>query len=57
MKKLFDEKQILNLIVSTLDVAKVEPLFGKDDISLISFDNPSPSPSDLPCSAPGLRWF
>jgi len=41
MKKLFDEKQILNLIVSTLDVAKVEPLFGKDDISLISFDKVS----------------
>ena len=40
-EKLFDEKQILNLIISTLDVAKVEPLFGKDDISLISFDKVS----------------
>ena len=37
MKK-FDEKQILNLIVSTLNVTKIEPLFGRDDISLISFD-------------------
>jgi thiamine-monophosphate kinase len=41
MKKLFDEKQILNLIVSTLDVTKIEPMFGKDDISLISFDKVS----------------
>ena len=38
MKK-FDEKQILKLIVSTLKVTKIEPLLGKDDISLISFNN------------------
>jgi thiamine-monophosphate kinase len=37
--KRFNEKQILALIMSKLDVTKVEPLFGKDDISLISLDN------------------
>jgi len=35
MKK-FDEKQILNLIISKLE-SDLEPLLGKDDISLISF--------------------
>ncbi|MDQ6723776.1 MAG: hypothetical protein M3Z01_05875, partial [Thermoproteota archaeon] len=36
--KRFDEKQILALIMSKLDVTEVEPLFGKDDISLISLN-------------------
>jgi thiamine-monophosphate kinase len=36
--KRFDEKQILNLIMSKLDVNNIEPLFGKDDISLISLN-------------------
>ncbi|MER5174743.1 MAG: thiamine-phosphate kinase [Candidatus Nitrosocosmicus sp.] len=33
--KRFDEKQILALIMSKMDVTNMEPLFGKDDISLI----------------------
>lgn len=36
MKK-FDEKQILNLIVSKLESNNLEPLLGRDDIALISF--------------------
>ncbi len=36
--KRFDEKQILDLIMSKLDVNNIEPLFGKDDISLISLN-------------------
>jgi thiamine-monophosphate kinase len=34
----FNEKQILALIMSKLDVTSIEPLFGKDDISLISLN-------------------
>ncbi len=36
--KRFDEKQILALIMSKMDVTNIEPLFGKDDISLISLN-------------------
>ncbi len=36
MKK-FDEKQILNLIVSKLESNNLEPLLGRDDIALIPF--------------------
>lgn len=37
MKK-FDEKQILNLIVSKLESNNLEPLLGRDDIALIPFE-------------------
>jgi thiamine-monophosphate kinase len=36
--KRFNEKQILDLIISKLDSTRIEPLFGKDDISLITLD-------------------
>lgn len=38
MKK-FNEKQILNLIVTKLGTNNMEPCFGKDDISLLSLKN------------------
>jgi len=36
--KRFDEKQILALIMSKLGTSNVEPLFGKDDISIVSLN-------------------
>jgi thiamine-monophosphate kinase len=36
--KRFDEKQLLDLIVTKLGSANIEPLFGKDDISIIPLE-------------------
>jgi thiamine-monophosphate kinase len=36
--KRFDENQILTLIISKLGTSNIEPLFGKDDISIVSLN-------------------
>lgn len=40
MKK-FNEKQILNLIISRFGFQNIEPCFGKDDVSIISLNSSS----------------